>query len=107
MSNLEYHVLLALAGGPLHGYAVKQRVEAESDGSLAPQPASLYRVIARLITEGLVAETDLKGPAPVHPGLSRRYYLLTSAGRRALGEEAHRLKSAAALAEKRLRAART
>jgi hypothetical protein len=39
--------------------------------------------------------------------LSRRYYLLTSAGRRALGEEARRLKSAAALAEKRLRAART
>src|SRR4051812_22982235 len=63
MSSLEYHVLLALAGGPLHGYAVKQRVEDESAGSLTPQPGSLYRVIARLMTSGLVAETDPKGPA--------------------------------------------
>ena len=53
MSDLEYHVLLALAAGPLHGYAVKQRVEVESDGSLTPQPGSLYRVLARLMTVGL------------------------------------------------------
>ena len=106
MSNLEYHVLLALAGGPLHGYAVKQRVEAESDGSLTPQAGSLYRVIARLMTAGFVAETDPKGPVPPHPGLSRRYYALTAAGRRTLADEARRLKGAAALAEKRLRTAR-
>jgi DNA-binding PadR family transcriptional regulator len=107
MSNLEYHVLLALAGGPLHGYAVKQRVEDESAGSLTPQPGSLYRVIARLMIAGLVAETDPKGPAVPHPGLSRRYYALTAAGRRALAAEAGRLKGAAALAEKRLRTARS
>ncbi len=106
MSNLEYHVLLALAGGPLHGYAMKQRVEAESGGSLAPPPGSLYRVIARLMASGLVAETDPKGPVPPHPGLSRRYYVLTAAGRRELAAEARRLKGAAALAEKRLRTAR-
>jgi PadR family transcriptional regulator PadR len=106
MRNLEYHVLLALAGGPLHGYAVKQRVEDESAGSLTPQPGSLYRVIARLMTSGLVAETDPKGPATPHPGLSRRYYVLTALGRGALAAEARRLKGAAALAEKRLRTAR-
>ena len=106
MSTLEYHVLLALAGGPLHGYAVKQRVEDESDGSLTPQAGSLYRVIARLIDSGLVAETDPMGPVPAHPGLSRRYYALTAAGRRSLAAEARRLKGAAALAEKRLRTAR-
>ncbi|HYC33882.1 MAG TPA: helix-turn-helix transcriptional regulator [Gemmatimonadales bacterium] len=106
MSGLEYHVLLALAGGPLHGYAVKQRVESESDGSLAPQPGSLYRVIARLITAGLVAETEPAREPEPHPGLARRYYALTAAGRRALAAEARRLKGAAALAEKRLRTAR-
>jgi PadR family transcriptional regulator, regulatory protein PadR len=106
MSNLEYHVLLALAGGPLHGYAVKQRVEDESAGSLTPQAGSLYRVIARLIGSGLVAETDPKGPLAAHPGLSRRYYVLTAPGRRSLAAEARRLKGAAALAEKRLRTAR-
>jgi PadR family transcriptional regulator PadR len=107
MSNLEYHVLLALAGGPLHGYAVKQRVEDESGGSLTSQPGSLYRVIARLMTSGWIVETDPRGPAMPHPGLSRRYYTLTAAGRRALAAEASRLKGAAALAEKRLRAARS
>jgi PadR family transcriptional regulator PadR len=106
MSGLEYHVLLALAGGPLHGYAVKQRVETESAGSLTPQPGSLYRVIARLTTSGLVAETEPKGPASPHPGLARRYYTLTAAGRRVLAAEAGRLKGSAALAEKRLRTAR-
>jgi DNA-binding PadR family transcriptional regulator len=106
MSILEYHVLLALAGGPLHGYAVKQRVEHESDGGLTPRPGSLYRVIARLMSSGLVAETEPRGPVPAHPGLSRRYYTLTTGGRRVLAAEAGRLKGAAALAEKRLRAAR-
>jgi len=107
MSNLEYHVLLALAGGPLHGYAVKQRVEDESAGSLTPQPGSLYRVIAGLMDSGLVVETDPKGPISPHPGLSRRYYALSALGRRALATEARRLKGAAALAEKRLRTARS
>ena len=107
MNSLEYHVLLALASGPIHGYAVKQRVEEESGGSLTPQAGSLYRVIARLMTMGLVAETDPPGPVPAHPGLARRYYELTAAGRRALAAEARRLKGAAALAEKRLRTARS
>jgi DNA-binding PadR family transcriptional regulator len=107
MNRLDYHVLLALAAGPLHGYAVKQRIEEESGGGLTPQAGSLYRVIARLMTSGLVAETDPAGPESPHPGLARRYYALTGAGRRALAAEAGRLKGAAALAEKRLRAART
>ncbi|HKU63052.1 MAG TPA: PadR family transcriptional regulator [Gemmatimonadales bacterium] len=106
MSDLEYHVLLALAAEPLHGYAVKQRVEVESDGSLTPQPGSLYRVLARLMTAGFVVETDPESPESPHPGLARRYYALTAAGRRALAGEARRLKGAAALAEKRLRTVR-
>ena len=106
MNSLDYHVLLALAGGPLHGYAVKQRVEAESDGSLTPHAGSLYRVIARLMNSGLITETDPSGPVSPHPGLARRYYGLTAAGRRTLAAEARRLKGAAALAEKRLRTAR-
>ena len=106
MNGLEYHVLLALAGGPLHGYAVKQRVEAESEGSLTPQPGSLYRVLARLMGTGLVAETAPEDREAPHPGLARRYYVLTAPGRRALAGEARRLKGAAALAEKRLRTVR-
>jgi DNA-binding PadR family transcriptional regulator len=104
-SLLEFHVLLALAGGALHGYAIAERVAAESGGTLAPRAGSLYRVIARLISEGLVAESESEAEVP-HPGLARRYYALTAAGRRTLGEEARRLKQAAAAAEKRLGLAR-
>jgi PadR family transcriptional regulator, regulatory protein PadR len=101
MSLLEYHVLLALASGPLHGYAIKDAVASESGGSLTPRAGSLYRVIARLLTSGLVTETEPDDPSP-HPGLARKYYALNAAGRAALGEEARRLKHAAAIAEKRL-----
>ena len=49
MSTLEYHVLLALASGPLHGYAIKDAVTDESSGTLAPRAGSMYRVIARMM----------------------------------------------------------
>jgi DNA-binding PadR family transcriptional regulator len=101
MSTLEYHVLLAMAAAPLHGYAIKQAVEAESAGTLMPRAGSLYRVVARLIARGLVREAAARN-APPHPGLARRYYALTAAGRTTLRAEAQRLKSASALAEKRL-----
>lgn len=102
MSNLEYHVLLALANGYLHGYAIKDAVANESEGTLAPHAGSLYRVIARLMAEGWVREArEVDEPTP-HPGLSRRYYELTANGRRALADEARRLLATASVAEKRL-----
>lgn len=102
MSILEYHVLLALANRPLHGYAIKDAVAVESDGTLRPRAGSLYRVLARLMTARLVAEVEAGAESPSHPGLARRYYALTPGGRRALTAEAHRLKRTAAVAEKRL-----
>ena len=107
MSTLEYHVLLALSSGPLHGYAVKDAVAADSGGSQTPRAGTLYRVVARLITAGLVRETEPADGRTPHPGLERRYYGLTAAGRRALADEAERLKATAAVAAKRLGALRT
>jgi DNA-binding PadR family transcriptional regulator len=101
MSTLEYHVLLAMAGGPLYGYAIKQAVESESAGTLTPRAGSLYRVIARLMAQGHVRAATPKATSP-HPGLARRYYALTAEGRGALAAEANRLRGAAALARKRL-----
>ena len=105
MSTLEFHVLLALAGGPLYGYAVKDAVAAESGGTHTPRAGSLYRVLARLMTAGLVKETDPRVGIPAHPGHERRYYALTAAGRKALSAEAQRLRRTAAVAERRLGAA--
>ncbi len=102
LSNLEYHVLLAVADGPLHGYAIRDAVETESRGALAPRAGSLYRVIARLVAADLVQETDAVDSDEAHPGRERRYYALTSEGREALTREARRLEGAAALALQRL-----
>ena len=105
MSLLEYHVLLALASEPLHGYAIKDVVAAESAGTLTARAGTLYRVIARLMTVGYVAETGAVDAEP-HPGLARKYYALTSSGRGALAAEARRQKQVAAVAERRLGVAR-
>lgn len=102
ISSLEYHVLLAMAAGPLYGYAIKNAVETESGGALMPRAGSLYRVLARLITSGLVEETAPSGPETPHPGRARKYYGLTDPGRATLTAESHRLREVAALAEDRL-----
>jgi PadR family transcriptional regulator PadR len=102
LSILEYHVLLALSGGKLHGYGIKDAIAADSAGTHNPRAGSLYRVIARLITDGLVREASPDPDAGPNPGLERRYYQLTSTGKRALATEAQRLKGTAAIAAKRL-----
>jgi DNA-binding PadR family transcriptional regulator len=102
LSPLEYHVLLAVAVGPLHGYAIRDAVEDDSRGAMRPRAGSLYRVIARLMTAGFVAETDEPADAGPHPGRPRRYYALSADGRAALADETRRLKVAASLAEDRL-----
>ncbi|REJ75129.1 MAG: PadR family transcriptional regulator [Acidobacteria bacterium] len=102
MSPLELHVLLALARGPLYGYAIKSAIEEDSAGAHRPGAGSLYRLIARLIGAGLVAETAPPEDAEPHPGLARRYYRLTAAGEQALGDETYRLRQVAALAAERL-----
>jgi DNA-binding PadR family transcriptional regulator len=102
MTLLDYHVLLALSAGPMHGYAIKDAVAEDSGGTQVPRAGTLYRIIARLITAGHVRETTPAGDGAVHPGHARRYYTLTPAGRRTLAEQARRLKGAAAQAERRL-----
>ncbi|MEP7382210.1 MAG: PadR family transcriptional regulator [Gemmatimonadota bacterium] len=102
MNTLEYHVLLALASGPLYGYAVSEAIATDSGGAVEPRAGSLYRVIARLMSARLIVEAEPDETPPPHPGHARRYYALTAAGRRALSAEARRLKQSASIAERRL-----
>ena len=107
LTSPEYHVLLAIAEGPLHGYAIRDAVEADSRGVLTPRAGSLYRVIARLTTAGSLVETDAPPAAEPHPGRPRRYYELTADGRATLADETARLKAATTLAADRLRVRRS
>lgn len=102
---LEYHVLLALLGGPQYGYAIKSAVIDDSRGAIEPGPGSLYRVLARLLKQRLVVEREAPDDGVDHPGRARRYYELTAAGRAAVAEESRDLRRIAALAADRLRTA--
>jgi PadR family transcriptional regulator, regulatory protein PadR len=97
VSDLAFHVLLALGHGPSHGYAIGKDVEEQSEGRLDPSTGALYQVLKRLTDDGLVAAA--KGPRDVDP--RRRYFGLTDRGRLAVAAEARRLDSLVRAARKR------
>ena len=103
MTPTDFHVLLVLSEGSLYGYAIMKALDHESGGSISPEIGSLYRVLARLVSQGLVEQVD-GVPAEedqVHPGRRRKYYALSPVGERALREEAARLQAALDIARGR------
>ncbi|MFD9947782.1 PadR family transcriptional regulator [Nonomuraea sp. NPDC059023] len=87
LTTAGFHVLLALAGEPAHGYAIMRFVEHVSGGAVKLGPGTLYRTISRLLADGLVEETEEGDPAAPHDA-RRRYYRLTRAGEAAARAEA-------------------
>lgn len=82
-----FQVLLALASGHSHGYAVMSFVEELTDGAVRVGAGTLYRTIGRLVADGLVVEVDGGDPAAPHDA-RRRYYELTPLGHQTATEEA-------------------
>ena len=85
-----FQVLLALAAGEGHGYAVMKYVEALSEGEERIPAGTLYRTIARLLADGMVEEAASDDPGAAHDA-RRRYYRLTGVGREVAGAHAARL----------------
>lgn len=81
-----FQVLLAVASGHTHGYAVMSFVEKTTEGAVRLGPGTLYRTLARLVADGLVTETSGSHDDAPHEA-RRRYYRLTSAGEQAAREE--------------------
>ncbi|MGD2068872.1 MAG: PadR family transcriptional regulator [Gemmatimonadota bacterium] len=102
LSARDWHVLVALSAQDLHGYAIMKAVDRDSDGRVSAEIGSLYRVLDRLLGDGLVEEVDAPEGAPDDTrGRPRRYYGLTELGRTALRREAARLRDAVDLARDR------
>jgi DNA-binding PadR family transcriptional regulator len=77
-------------------------VEEDSGGAVSPGIGSLYRILARLTSQGWVEEAPAPREAPTeHRGHPRQYYRLTREGRAALREESRRLESVLQLARER------
>src|SRR3984957_7905704 len=95
-----FHVLLALAGDDLHGYAILKDVELRTNGEVKLSTGTLYGIIKRLLNDGLIAERRER-PAAIHDDERRRYYRLTPKGRDVAAAEAGRLEKVVALARSR------
>lgn len=88
LGNIPFHLLLALSGGPAHGYAIGKAVEARSRGRLDPTTGALYQALRRLNEDGLVEPTE----APSNETDARRkYFRITALGTRVAAAEAARL----------------
>jgi DNA-binding PadR family transcriptional regulator len=98
-----FHILLSLASGEQHGYAIMQEVLERSDGKIRLWPATLYGALKRLIDAGLIEESDER-PAAELDDARRRYYRLTKLGRGVLDAETARLKELVRIVQIRRRA---
>jgi len=85
-----FHILLVLAAGERHGYAVKQEVEQQTGGVVKLGPGTLYESIQRMVELGLIEESPRRPPKHVDQA-QRRYYRLTPFGRQVLQAEVARL----------------
>jgi DNA-binding PadR family transcriptional regulator len=92
-------ILTALAGGPLHGYAVISEVAELSSGTVTLRPGTLYGALDRLADDKLVT-VDREEAVD---GRLRRYYRLTDAGDAALREATERMRRNVEVATARLR----
>lgn len=83
-------ILMALAEGERHGYAIMREAAKRSGGTVRLGPGRLYAAIGRMLKEGLIEECEER-PDPAMDDSRRRYYRLTGRGSRALAVEAKRL----------------
>jgi len=94
----DFHILLVLSEGNLHGYGLMKQVGEQSQGRVQLEVGSLYRLIGRLRSQGLIERADEEDG-----GSRRRDYRITDRGRATLELEVERLREVAALLrEKRL-----
>jgi len=95
-----FHVLLALAGDDLHGYAILKEVELRTGGKVRLSTGTLYGIIKRLLADGLIAERRSR-PSEPEDDERRRYYRLTPQGRQVATAEAERMDEILAIARSR------
>ena len=87
---IEFFVLAALRGGPLHGYGLVTEIESLTEGRVRPRPGDLYRVLFRLEQRQLLVRDDGQGPvAEGAAGDERRTcYRMTTLGEQVARAEA-------------------
>ena len=96
-----FQVLLSLAEGERHGYAIVQDIAERSTARMQLEPGNLYRSLKFMLDEGLIEESERR-PIEGKDDERRRYYRITRLGRQVALAEAARLEALAAEARARL-----
>jgi DNA-binding PadR family transcriptional regulator len=95
-----FHILLALLDQDRYGYAILQDIETRTGGELRLSAGTLYRSIARMVEQGLIAEVSRRPPSR-DDDERRRYYRVTPFGRSVARAEMARLAELIRLARAR------
>jgi DNA-binding PadR family transcriptional regulator len=90
LPSAAFQILLALTEDELHGYGIMRQVEEQTNGRMRLGPGTLYSSIQALFEEGLIEEIDRSSESS-GGAERRRYYRLTSSGRKLARSEAERL----------------
>ena len=89
LPSATFHILVAVAGGEMHGYAILQDIAARTEGKVQLGAGTLYRSLHRMLEQGLVEETSDR-PDPELDDERRRYYRITALGIAVARAEARR-----------------
>lgn len=92
-----FHILLALAEGERHGYAIGKDIAHVTEGAIRLGTATLYRQLKQMLTDGWIVEMEYAE----EDAMGRRYYRLTPRGRKVLRAEAERMRNVVRVAENR------
>jgi len=90
LPSAAFHILLSLVDEDRHGYGIMRQVAEQTEGRMRLGPGTLYSSIRSLLEENLIEEVDSREDARLGQE-RRRYYRLTSAGRKLARAEAQRL----------------
>jgi DNA-binding PadR family transcriptional regulator len=93
---LVVHVLLSLADGPMHAYAIMKEIARRTGGRLTPGPGAIHFTLTKLLDGDAIAESEPEGGTG--EDARRRYYVLTEHGRALLAAELDALEEILAVA---------
>lgn len=103
LPSAAFHILMALAAGDRHGYAIIQDVAQRTQNRLKLGAGTLYRSLQRMLEEGLIIEVAgrvaIGRPNPERDDERRRYYRITRFGESVARAEARRLTELVRLAK--------
>ncbi len=100
LTPVVFEILIALAAGEQHGYAIMQEVTRRTDGRIDLHPGTLYRALGRLLDGRLIEELAERPPSSADDE-RRRYYRLTAFGAAVARAETERLEAQVATARSR------